>query len=241
MVRFISFYTKNTPYEDLSYELSESLQKFSLPHTLYAIEDQGKWSKNVLQKPRIVERAMIDYPDDSIVWIDVDSLVMKKPILFEDFCSKNIDIAVFVREKKRSDPFQYNTFNCVIYFKPGQKSLDFVRVWSKHALLRCNQKIKIPDYFFMNGEKHLTNKKACRTEQGTFVKALNDMHFNNTPMYVEKLPRPYAVRIKSSVPKTKWVIAQKQASRLFKETNKNRYKNRESLAEWYKNVDTNWR
>ncbi len=82
---YISFYTRNTGYEDEVGNLIESLEKFNLNHYVEAIDSLGSWQKNCMYKPVFIKKMLDKYPEeDKIVWIDADAIVKKDPVLFKD-------------------------------------------------------------------------------------------------------------------------------------------------------------
>lgn len=80
---YVSFYTKNTPYENDVKTLEESLKKFELKYELFGIENQKSWERNCQQKSIIIKQALEKYPDNCIVYTDADSIICKEPELFE--------------------------------------------------------------------------------------------------------------------------------------------------------------
>ena len=82
--RIISFYTKNTPYEQIMKDyLEKSIKKLKLNYTIYAIMPGNSWLENVRHKPSIVKNALQDYPKENIIIIDADATIEKYHILFE--------------------------------------------------------------------------------------------------------------------------------------------------------------
>jgi len=78
----ISMYTPDEVYFEAQKKLVESLNQFKLFYKIYEIEDKGNWHLNTNQKAETILKAMQEFPDLNIVWIDADALVKKKPTLF---------------------------------------------------------------------------------------------------------------------------------------------------------------
>jgi len=74
----VTFYTKNTPYEDEAKKLEKSLVKFQLPYKFYPVESKGDHVKNVQMKPIIILQALREH-EDNIVWMDSDNIVLDYP------------------------------------------------------------------------------------------------------------------------------------------------------------------
>lgn len=70
-MRVISFYTKDTPYEE---ESKEWLQSFKPCKTAcFAMENQKSWEKNCALKSIVLQRALADYPNDDLLYVDIDA------------------------------------------------------------------------------------------------------------------------------------------------------------------------
>jgi hypothetical protein len=68
----VGFFTPN--YLGLASKFSDNLRQFDIPHHLYAI-DALEWYSAILMKPTVIERARVDYPNCSIINMDVDCIV----------------------------------------------------------------------------------------------------------------------------------------------------------------------
>ena len=91
---FISFYTKMTIYQDaINKYLIPSLEKLKLQWHVYAIETLGDWKSNAIQKPIILRKALLEFPDNDIIWQDADSEVLQDPSLLYNI-PEEYDIAV---------------------------------------------------------------------------------------------------------------------------------------------------
>ncbi len=84
MMRIISYYTKNTLYEEVfNNYLKPSLDKFNLTYDVEAIENKGNWYKNTAYKATCIKKMLNKYKSD-IIYIDVDAKIVKFPqLLFE--------------------------------------------------------------------------------------------------------------------------------------------------------------
>ena len=78
-VRIVGFYTRNTPYELESKEMIASMEKYNLLYHLYPIDNQGQWELNCANKPSILRKALDDFPNDDLMYLDVDARVMRQP------------------------------------------------------------------------------------------------------------------------------------------------------------------
>jgi len=83
-VKFISYYTKNTPYEKVIQQcLLPTLLHFKLDYHIKAIEDRGTWLQNTAYKSEFVKECLLEFKQD-IVFLDSDAKVIRYPkFLFE--------------------------------------------------------------------------------------------------------------------------------------------------------------
>ena len=121
---FVAFYTKESPYEKEAEELVKTLDKFSLPHYIFAEESTGSWETNTQLKSFVLLKAMMIHAGRAIVYLDADARVLQKPELFYHI---DCDLA-----------FHYfrghELLSGTLYFSnkqtpEGNKSLALVREW----------------------------------------------------------------------------------------------------------------
>jgi hypothetical protein len=90
---FISYYTKNTPYEEvMNTHLLPSLEKFQLTYHIEAVEDMGGWQANTGYKCRFIKKMLEKY-QQPVIFLDCDAVIEQPPNLFEEL-PKDVDIAV---------------------------------------------------------------------------------------------------------------------------------------------------
>jgi hypothetical protein len=88
--RIVSYYTIDTPYQDLVAGFSKSLDQFNLNYTIYPKPSCGSWEKNTQVKAEVIKNAMIEFPNDTIVWLDIDAIVQKNPVFFDTLADFDI-------------------------------------------------------------------------------------------------------------------------------------------------------
>ena len=86
----VSYYTRDTEYEEEKKRLVKSLNRFKLPYKIGALDNRGSWVKNCAQKAEFCLRMLTGY-QRPVVWIDADAEVRRNPVLFR---SLDCDIAV---------------------------------------------------------------------------------------------------------------------------------------------------
>jgi len=77
---FISFYTRDTPYEAMAARLRETLDAYGLEHRLVGVDSLGLWERNCAYKARFVRdqwRAL----GRPVVWLDADATVEADPVV----------------------------------------------------------------------------------------------------------------------------------------------------------------
>ena len=162
---FISYYTKNTIYEEIiNTHLIPSLKKWDLKYHIFDIENKGSWQLNAIQKPVILQQALNKFPDYDIIWEDADSEILQYPELLFNI-SEQYDIAV-----------HYLNWNAH-YGKEGMEMLDGTVFW------RNNDKVEvfIDNLILLSTDRGLDHQK-------TMAKMLdNDKDINVFP-----LPRTYS-------------------------------------------------
>ena len=88
----ISGYTLNTDYEQEVKDLESDLKRFNLPYKLYGYESRGDWTKNTMVKAELIQRALKEYPNEDVIWLDADAVIVKEPTLFHELKDKTFDI-----------------------------------------------------------------------------------------------------------------------------------------------------
>ena len=75
----ITFYTKDTPYEEEVKGLAESVKAFDYTLMNYGITNTGDWTANCAMKPKIILRAMNEFPEEKLfVYLDADAVIKRK-------------------------------------------------------------------------------------------------------------------------------------------------------------------
>lgn len=75
---FVSYYTKDTPYEALANQLRLSLDRLDLPHRIEPIKSLGSWVANTGLKSKFIKKVWNE-TDGPICWVDADAEVLRAP------------------------------------------------------------------------------------------------------------------------------------------------------------------
>lgn len=129
----VSYYTRNTLYENQVEDLIKSCESLELPFDIVPIESLGSWSKNCCFKPTFLLEKLLQHRRP-IVWTDADSTVMRKPELFRHLTS---DLGVHIREHlSETDSSKVLSGTIFINYTSGAKRL--LKLW----LLECRRKME---------------------------------------------------------------------------------------------------
>jgi hypothetical protein len=127
----IGFFTPD--YHPLAKAFSDNLQGFSISHHLYAREkSQGAWGHQTLQKPSVLIQARRDYPDLSIVLMDVDCRV-RGDISSIDQCAGDIAMPFGRKPMKNGTALKPGTR--VLLVKPTVGADRALQMWGEKCRL----------------------------------------------------------------------------------------------------------
>lgn len=133
---YISYYTTGTPYEEEIKGLIESLNKFGLPHDIWARPSQGSWLANCSMISTVCREALTKYPDRPVVFLPADVKVMQRPTRFYTM-NREIDFATRYAVFHENLGAQLNT--SVLYFAPTDKAKWLVQEWERRCQLDCQR------------------------------------------------------------------------------------------------------
>ena len=132
-----TFYTPS--YSKYLAEWEKHVKATGYDYTARELPDRGKWSLNDCMKPMFIRDMLIEHPDKNIVWVDVDSSVVKKPVLFE---SLDCDIAGYLATPMPSERKFINkqykhkelwggkfVLGGILYFAQTYNSISILNLW----------------------------------------------------------------------------------------------------------------
>lgn len=79
---FFAYATANSPYMQEATALAESLGRLNLSLHLSIVPGLGSWQKNTQLKAKIVRDLLTTFPERRCIYLDADSLVLRRPELF---------------------------------------------------------------------------------------------------------------------------------------------------------------
>ena len=82
-MKIVSYYTKNTPYEEIAKtHLIPSLEKWGLTYHIREVPSLGNWKKNTDYKPKFLLEEL-QY-EEEVCWIDADATIEEPPTLLSE-------------------------------------------------------------------------------------------------------------------------------------------------------------
>lgn len=114
-ITIVSFYTEGGYYEEKASKLREQCDMLGIPHDIrpIAFPEGTNWAKICRAKVSFY-RSMLHYHRSPIMWVDVDSVVLKS---MDELAGTSYDIALFMRGFKFMP--QYNSSVFTRNFHPG--------------------------------------------------------------------------------------------------------------------------
>jgi hypothetical protein len=79
----VSYFTDEL-YHDHCKEMAQTAHFFGMSTCLYSMESLGSWIRNCSLKPMVIAKAMEEFPDDPILFVDADSRFRTYPTLFDN-------------------------------------------------------------------------------------------------------------------------------------------------------------
>ncbi|WP_045837151.1 hypothetical protein [Hyphomicrobium sp. 99] len=144
----VGFFTPN--YRPLADDFAASLSRHAIPHMLYAWES-GTWHATTLAKPLVTQRAMEDFPDRTIVLMDVD-IDVHGPITPALEFAGDISLWIGVGVHAKNEPgwrIRAISSSRLVIWRQTEKAKRLLRTWCQ---LTAQQ---IPDHI-LDDEQTLT-------------------------------------------------------------------------------------
>lgn len=113
-------------YRPLAETLASQLAAHGAPHHILAAEKTGSWSRQILRKPNMVQRAMREHPNDVIVFMDVDCEV-RGPL--DDVVKTPADLTCSLFVKRRRGRQRNDLSSRVIVVRPTPGAHQLVNHW----------------------------------------------------------------------------------------------------------------
>jgi hypothetical protein len=197
-MKIVSYYTKNTPYEQVANEfLIPSVQKWGLDYDIKAIDDFGNWQLNTGYKSKFIKEMLLKHKEP-VVFLDCDASIVIYPELLYNI-PKDIDLGFF-------------HFNWFGHWRGQWENTSKIELLSGTMYWDYNEKVlKLIDEWISKIDENVN-----RWEQ----KVLEEIVFARTDLNIYKLPAEYCCVLmqNNTIPKyiNDPVIIHHQASRLYR-------------------------
>ncbi len=130
----VSFYTKNSYYEEEIKTLIESCEKLQIPIYTEGLECKGSWNANCHEKPLFILK-QLKKQSKPILWIDADAIVCSSLDFFNHITE---DVAVRI-EEDLSEDHPYKVISATVYIKPSKEGIELVEKWCEISEKRKNE------------------------------------------------------------------------------------------------------
>lgn len=80
----IAYFTAGTPYEAEAETLKLSLESLGYSYLVCGVPNQGSWQKNTQLKARFIQQMLGEMPDQPLLYLDVDAVMVQPPVLLDD-------------------------------------------------------------------------------------------------------------------------------------------------------------
>jgi hypothetical protein len=113
-----------TYYSDHAKRFISECHAFGIPHEVSEIQSQGSYQSNCLLKPKYIYSKLTQH-QRPLLWLDIDTFILKKPTAFDGFSNLGINIGVSSSNVNQL----INTKASPLWFNYNSETLDFVRTW----------------------------------------------------------------------------------------------------------------
>jgi len=184
---FVAYYTRDSLYEEYAKNLAQSLQQFNLTYRIIGIEDQGSWDKNTHYKPIFLKQMLDELTPVPLVYIDVDALVHRMPVVFNDLIADpTVDIAAHILDhSKYGQTLPPELLSGTLYLANTTNTKQIVDSW----IQVCKTSIQLWDQVALD----------------RVLKARKYQHFRNLPEqytviydYMQKVVDPVIIHYQAS-------------------------------------------
>ena len=132
----VAYFTVGTLYEARARILQASLDRHRVPYYIEGVPNLGSWDLNTSYKPTFIKQMLAKWPDQDIVYVDVDAEFQQYPDLFETLGStmKNLIAAyVFDRSCYRRSAHGFELLSGTLYFRNVDETVELVDAWEKRT------------------------------------------------------------------------------------------------------------
>ena len=195
---FVSFYTDDEIYKMLGENLIEHLSELNLKYDIIKLNlhqsfTKEFWNNIVAYKPFFIKE-MLEKHKESIVWIDVDTIIKKFPTFLVEMNNNSIvDISYDIRGKEQKP------WLAIMFVKFDQKMIDFFQEFGTN----CRNDLK----------ENKNNKKWYEVDQPSLSKMMKQGIFDERDINFQEFPKGVIAKLKGD---EKTVFVEIQSSREYR-------------------------
>jgi len=126
--KVVAYFTNDDIYGPCAVRLIESLDNFGMQYDVVEIDNFGSWQANTQFKSKFLKAKLLENPGLPIVYLDIDSEVVRNPTLFSqietDIAVYYMDHHLYKKERKKNE-----LISSVVYFGNTEGSMTIVEKW----------------------------------------------------------------------------------------------------------------
>ncbi len=156
----ISFFTKNTPYEQEAEKFITACKNYGIEHEVEGIESKGAWDRNCAMKPRFIINKLKE-KKRSVLWVDIDGRFHKK---LDPYDWTKADISLRIRQGLNRGNSN-KVCSATLYCSFCKEVIDLLEDWDflcQDYLVRANRNIEVWDQIVL--QEALENHPAVRVD-----------------------------------------------------------------------------
>lgn len=123
----VSYYTKNTPYEEEAKNLIASCKQWNVEHHIEGVDDLGSWENNCFFKPCFIRNQLLKWKRP-ILWVDSDAIFLR-PFIFDEFMFADLGV---LKYEGQEDP-RLSLMSGTVYINATPGGKQGVDLWCFYA------------------------------------------------------------------------------------------------------------
>lgn len=154
----VSFFTKNTPYQDEVKNLIASCKKFGLETSIDGIDSFGSWELNCAFKPFFLYQKLQELKK-KVLWVDADAVFVKQPPLLDVFSA---DFAVRINPEL-PDTNLSKVMSGTVFANYTEKSQELLRKWAQTCVKEMMRENRTEEFWDQAGLRDVLLSKEFKT------------------------------------------------------------------------------
>jgi hypothetical protein len=193
----VSFYTKDTPYEEEVKNLVRSCEKFGVEYQIEAVSSTGSWEMNCAFKPIFILQKLQELKRP-LLWVDADAVFVQKLSFCDAF---HADLGVRMYDCPDDHPSRIVSSTVFIHKTSAAKKV--VRLWAEECLDLLADKSRKQEVWDQDALRRVVFTKA----HGASIKALPPVYSKivDHPEDEKNCPFPIIVQNQASRRYKRWI------------------------------------